>query len=387
MHLFALPDYPTSFWVIAVFVMLLTGLGKSGFGSGIGALATPLLALTIPVADAAALLLPLLIIMDIFTIPYYRGRFHWGHLRILMIGALLGIAIGGYYFTVLSHNERAMKMGIGALAVLFVLIQVVRSFLLGKFRDQPPPRAVGWLMGAVGGFTSTVAHAGGPPVTIYLLPQGLQRDQFVGTVALLFGLINVVKLVPYYYLGLLRVSNITTILLLAPLAYILRMRTGPLRNLGACLSPDNAWVALQGIETLPLRMERHCENALAAAKHLQSHPAVEWVRFPGLTGDPQEKLNGKYLHGKGGSMVVFGIKGGAKAGAKFIDSLKMFKHLANVGDAKSLAIHPATTTHSQLNEEQQRAAGIPPELIRLSIGIEHIDDILADLDQALAVAK
>ncbi len=174
---------------------------------------------------------------------------------------------------------------------------------------------------------------------------------------------------------------------LAPLAYILRMRTGPLRNLGACLSPDNAWIALQGIETLPLRMERHCENALAAAKHLQNHPAVEWVRFPGLPGDPQEKLNAKYLRGKGGSMVVFGIKGGATAGAKFIDSLKMFKHLANVGDAKSLAIHPATTTHSQLNEEQQRAAGIPPELIRLSVGIEHIDDILADLDQALAAAS
>jgi len=218
MHLLSLPDYPTSFWVMAVFVMLLTGLGKSGFGSGIGALATPLLALTIPVADAAALLLPLLIIMDIFTVPYYRGRFHWGHLRILMIGALIGIAIGGYYFTTLSHNERAMKMGIGALAVLFVVLQVGRSLIFGALRDQRPPRAIGWLMGAVGGFTSTIAHAGGPPVTIYLLPQGLPRDQFVGTVALLFGLINVVKLVPYYYLDLLRVSNITTILLLAPLA-------------------------------------------------------------------------------------------------------------------------------------------------------------------------
>ena len=173
---------------------------------------------------------------------------------------------------------------------------------------------------------------------------------------------------------------------LAPLAYILRMRTGPLRNLGACLSPDNAWIALQGIETLPLRMDRHCDNALAAAKFLQDHPAVEWVRFTGLPGDPQAALNGKYLRGKGGSMVVFGIKGGATAGAKFIDSLKLFKHLANVGDAKSLAIHPATTTHSQLNEQQQRAAGIPPELIRLSIGIEHIDDILADLDRALEAA-
>ena len=173
---------------------------------------------------------------------------------------------------------------------------------------------------------------------------------------------------------------------LAPLAYILRMRTGPLRNLGACLSPDNAWIALQGIETLPLRMERHCQNALAAARHLQNHPAVEWVRFPSLPGDAQAALNGKYLHGKGGSMVIFGIKGGATAGARFIDGLKLFKHLANVGDAKSLAIHPATTTHSQLSEEQQRAAGIPPELIRLSIGIEHLDDILADLDQALAAA-
>ena len=133
-------------------------------------------------------------------------------------------------------------------------------------------------------------------------------------------------------------------------------------------------------------MERHCENALAVAKHLQGHPNVEWVRFPGLPGDPQAALNGKYLRGKGGSMVVFGIKGGAAAGAKFIDSLKLFNHLANVGDAKSLAIHPATTTHCQLNEEQQRAGGITPELIRLSIGIEHIDDILADLDQALALA-
>ena len=173
---------------------------------------------------------------------------------------------------------------------------------------------------------------------------------------------------------------------LAPLAYILRMRTGPLRNLGACLSPDNAWQSLQGIETLPLRMDRHCENALAVAKHLQSHSAVDWVRFPGLTGDSQAALNSKYLRGKGGSMVVFGIKGGASAGTKFIDSLKLFKHLANVGDAKSLAIQPSTTTHSQLTEEQQRAAGIPPELIRLSVGIEHIDDIIADLEQALAVS-
>ncbi len=174
---------------------------------------------------------------------------------------------------------------------------------------------------------------------------------------------------------------------LAPVAYLLRMRTGPLRNLGACISPDNSWQALQGIETLPLRMERHCENSLAVAKHLQGHPDVEWVRYPSLPGDSQASRNEKYLRGKGGSMVVFGIKGGAENGSKFIDSLKLFKHLANVGDAKSLAIHPATTTHSQLNETQLLAAGIPPELVRLSVGIEHIDDIIADLDQAIAATK
>jgi O-acetylhomoserine (thiol)-lyase len=173
---------------------------------------------------------------------------------------------------------------------------------------------------------------------------------------------------------------------LKPLAFILRMRTVPLRNLGACISPDNSWMFLQGIETLPLRVERHCQNALAVAKHLQSHPKIEWVRFPGLEGDPMFKLNQQYLRGKGGSMVVFGIRGGKEAGRRFIDSLKLFSHLANVGDAKSLAIHPATTTHSQLNEEQQRAGGITPELVRLSVGIESLDDILADLDQALAAA-
>ena len=174
---------------------------------------------------------------------------------------------------------------------------------------------------------------------------------------------------------------------LAPLAYILRMRTVPLRNLGACIAPDNSWLFLQGIETLPLRMERHCENALAVAKHLKAHKLVEWVRFPGLPDDPEYARNVKYLRGKGGSMVVFGIKGGREAGSKFINSLKLHSHVANVGDAKSLAIHPATTTHSQLNEAQQLAGGIRPELVRLSVGIEHIDDIVADLDQALAASQ
>ena len=174
---------------------------------------------------------------------------------------------------------------------------------------------------------------------------------------------------------------------MAPLAFILRMRTVPLRNLGACIAPDNSWYFLQGIETLPLRMERHCANALAVARHLKSHKDVSWVRFPGLEDDPMHALNAKYLGDKGGSMVVFGIKGGLEAGRKFIDNLKLFSHLANVGDAKSLAIHSASTTHSQLTEEQQKAGGITPDLVRLSIGIEHIDDIVADLDQALAAAR
>lgn len=173
---------------------------------------------------------------------------------------------------------------------------------------------------------------------------------------------------------------------LAPLAFILRMRTVPLRNLGACIAPDNSWLFLQGIETLPLRMEKHCANATTIAKHLKGRKDVEWVRFPGLPDDPYHELNKKYLHGKGGSMVVFGIKGGAAAGKKFIESLKIFSHLANVGDAKSLAIHPATTTHSQLNEEQQRAGGITPGLVRLSIGLEDPADLIEDIDQALAAA-
>lgn len=171
---------------------------------------------------------------------------------------------------------------------------------------------------------------------------------------------------------------------LAPLAYILRMRLIPLRNLGACISPDNAWQAIQGIETLPLRMERHSQNGLAVAEHLQAHDKVEWVRHPSLKGDSSYELAQKYMpHGSGG-MVVFGIKGGAQAGRTFIEKLNLFSHLANVGDARSLAIHPASTTHSQLSEEQQLNARITPDLVRLSVGIEHIDDILEDIDQALA---
>jgi len=165
--------------------------------------------------------------------------------------------------------------------------------------------------------------------------------------------------------------------------FITRMRTGALRNLGAAISPDNSWIFLQGLETLSLRMERHCENALKAAEYLSGHPKVDWVRYPGLTGDPSHPTAVKYLRRGFGGMVVFGVKGGLAAGQAFIEHLKLFSHLANVGDAKSLAIHPASTTHSQMTEDQQKAAGLQPELVRLSIGIEHIDDITADLEQAL----
>jgi len=170
---------------------------------------------------------------------------------------------------------------------------------------------------------------------------------------------------------------------LGNVAYSLRLRTVPLRNLGANMSPDTAFEVMSGLETLALRMERHCENAKQAADYLDKHDLVEWVRFPGLKNDPAFELSEKYLQGTGGTMVVFGIKGGKDAGQKFIDNLNMFRHVANVGDTRSLAIHPATTTHSQLDEDQLIAAGSPPELIRLSIGIEDIEDILEDLGQAL----
>jgi O-acetylhomoserine (thiol)-lyase len=168
-------------------------------------------------------------------------------------------------------------------------------------------------------------------------------------------------------------------------AYIMRMRLVPLRNLGACISPDNAWIFLQGLETLHLRMARHCENAMVVARFLKEHPRVAWVRYPGLEDDPAYPVAARYLKNGFGGMVVFGIKDGMEAAKSFIERLKLFSHLANVGDAKSLALHPSSTSHSQLSEDQQRAGGLTPDLIRLSIGIEHRDDILFDLDQALSI--
>jgi O-acetylhomoserine (thiol)-lyase len=169
---------------------------------------------------------------------------------------------------------------------------------------------------------------------------------------------------------------------LNPVAFALRMRLVPLRNLGACITPDNSWFFLQGLETLALRMERHCSNAMGVAKFLANHSAVDWVKYPGLLGEENETAR-KYLKNGFGGMVLFSVKGGRDAGQRFIEKLELLSHLANVGDAKSLAIHPASTTHSQLNNEQLVAGGLSESMVRLSIGIENIDDILADLDQAL----
>jgi len=167
------------------------------------------------------------------------------------------------------------------------------------------------------------------------------------------------------------------------LTFILRARVLGLRDMGAAVSPFNAWLFLQGLETLALRMQRHSENGLAVAEWLEKHPCVAWVRYPGLPSSPTYALKEKYLPKGQGAMIGFGIRGGQQAAVKFIESCKLFSHLANIGDAKSLVIHPASTTHEQLTEEEQQAAGVTPDFIRLSIGIEDIDDIIADLDVAL----
>ncbi len=169
--------------------------------------------------------------------------------------------------------------------------------------------------------------------------------------------------------------------------YILRARVVPLRNMGAALAPMNTFLALQGLETLPLRMDRICENALTIAQHLENHSSIEWVRYAGLESSPYKALADKYLGGKASGILSFGIKGGVEAGTRFIDALQLITRLVNIGDAKSLACHPASTTHRQLNDEELAASGVTPDLVRLSIGIENVNDIIADIEQALAAAR
>lgn len=173
---------------------------------------------------------------------------------------------------------------------------------------------------------------------------------------------------------------------LGNIAYIIKARVTLLRDMGPAVSPFNSFLFLQGLETLHLRMARHSENALAVARHLEKHPKVTWVNYPGLDSSPEKSRADKYLPKGAGSILGFGIRGGAPAGARFINGLKLISHLANIGDAKTLAIHPATTTHQQLSEEEQRATGVTPDYVRLSIGIEHLEDILVDIDRALEQA-
>lgn len=170
------------------------------------------------------------------------------------------------------------------------------------------------------------------------------------------------------------------------IAYIMKARVVLLRDLGPAISPFNSFLLLQGLETLHLRMPRHSENALAVARYLEKHRSVSWVNYPGLDSSPEKGNADRYLQAGAGAIIGFGIKGGSKSGKKFINSLKLISHLANIGDAKTLAIHPASTTHQQLTPEEQAAAGVTPDFIRLSTGIEHIDDILEDLEQALEEA-
>lgn len=169
--------------------------------------------------------------------------------------------------------------------------------------------------------------------------------------------------------------------------YILRARVVPLRNMGASLAPMNTFLALQGLETLPLRMDRICENTLTVAKHLEGKSGVEWVRYAGLESSPHKALADKYMGGKASGILSFGINGGIEAGTRFIDALQLITRLVNIGDAKSLACHPASTTHRQLADDELAASGVTPDLVRLSIGIENVNDIIADIDQALDAAK
>ena len=168
-----------------------------------------------------------------------------------------------------------------------------------------------------------------------------------------------------------------------PIAFIIKARVDGLRDLGPCISPFNSFLFIQGIETLPLRMKQHCSNALAVAQWLEKHPSVNWVKYPGLASSSYHALAAKYLPEGSGAVLTFGIKGGLAAGRKLIDSMKLFSHLANLGDSKSLIIHPASTTHQQLNEAEQAAAGILPVLVRLSVGLEDIEDLIWDLQQAI----
>lgn len=215
-----LPDHSAGFWISAICAVILIGIAKAGFGAGVGVLATPLMALTMPVAEAAALLLPLLIISDIFAVANYRFHFDRRNIKLMLPGAFVGILLGGIFFGYFLGKEQVLKVGIGILSVAFVIFQLARSSIIGAIEKRRPHAAEGVIMGAIAGFTSTLAHAGEPPVVVYLLPQKLSPTLFVGTTIIFFAFTNALKLIPYVSLGLLRAGNFMTIAVLSPLCYI-----------------------------------------------------------------------------------------------------------------------------------------------------------------------
>lgn len=214
------PDFSAVVWITAVISIILIGISKAGFGGGVGVIATPLLALTMPVAAAAALLLPILITADIFTVYYYRDQFDRSIIKLLLPGAIVGIVLGSLFFNLFSQNEALIKVGIGVVSILFVLYQWGKVLLFRSFENNPPGERAGVALATAAGFTSTIAHVGGPPIAIYLLPQDLSRNVFVGTTAVFFFVVNVIKLIPYSILGLLNVGNLIATLLLIPVAFI-----------------------------------------------------------------------------------------------------------------------------------------------------------------------
>jgi len=215
-----IPSYPVEFWIFAAVAVIAVGIGKAGFGGGIGTLATPLLALTVPVSAAAATMLPLLVVCDAFSVWHYRASFHKKNILALIPGAVAGITMGALCFHAFLGNDRALKIIVGVLSIVFVLFQIVKNMIFNAIRRRHPRQVEGFFMGAASGFASTIAHAGQPPVLIFLLPQQLQRDIFVGTTVIFFALTNLLKLIPYYLLNLLQIGQLNTILLLSPLSYI-----------------------------------------------------------------------------------------------------------------------------------------------------------------------
>lgn len=215
-----LPEYSMLFWISAVAAVILVGIAKAGFGGGVAVLATPLMALTISVTDAAALFLPLLIACDVFSLWYYRGSCNRASLIRLLPGAFIGITVGTLFFGFFQADQRILRIGMGVLALSFVVFQIFRKMVESMAEKSRPATLQGVILGAISGFISTLTHTGGPPVAMYLLPQRLSRDMFVGTSVVFFAIVNVVKLIPYHYLGLIRMGNLTTIAVLSPLTFV-----------------------------------------------------------------------------------------------------------------------------------------------------------------------